>query len=62
MSQNKLARKLGITSGFMSQALTGKRGVGPETRQKLMAALPTLDFDDLFEIVPVGDLQRLVEV
>jgi hypothetical protein len=49
LSQNKLARKLGISSGFMSQALTGKRCVGPGTREKLMAALPGLAFDDLFE-------------
>jgi transcriptional regulator with XRE-family HTH domain len=50
ISQNELARTIGLTSGFMSQLLTGRRLAGPVTRRRLMGALP-LDFDQLFEEV-----------
>ena len=55
LSQNKLATLLGITSGFLSQLLSGKRFVGPETRQKIMQCLPALEFDQLFEEVPADE-------
>jgi transcriptional regulator with XRE-family HTH domain len=49
LSQNTLARRAGVSSGFMSQLLTGRRFAGPETRQKIMDCLPKLNFDQLFE-------------
>ena len=55
LSQNRLARVVGLSSGFLSQALTGRRHVGPETRRKIMECLPSLSFDDLFEEVEVSD-------
>jgi transcriptional regulator with XRE-family HTH domain len=55
LSQNELARKLGLTSGFMSQLLNGKRFAGPETRRKIMDTLPGLAFDEVFEEVGVRD-------
>lgn len=54
ISQNRLGRAIGISSGFMSQVLNGKRFVGPDTRRLLLQHLPSLSFDDLFEEVPSG--------
>ena len=48
MTQNELARLSGITSGFLSQMMTGKRGPGPGTRRGLLRALEGASFDDLF--------------
>jgi transcriptional regulator with XRE-family HTH domain len=55
LSQNELARKLGLTSGFMSQLLNGKRFAGAETRRRIMEALPQASFDELFEeVIPLA--------
>jgi transcriptional regulator with XRE-family HTH domain len=51
LPQNELARRCGITSGYMSQLLSGARLAGPQTRRRLLASLSTLDFDQLFEEV-----------
>ncbi len=48
LSQNEFARRCGVTSGYMSQLLSGKRNPGPLIRQRLLDALPGLDFDDVF--------------
>jgi len=50
LSQSDLAKRLGITNGFLSQVLSGKRLVGPATRRKFMDVLH-LEFDVLFEEV-----------
>ena len=50
-SQNRLSRHSGVSSGYMSQLLSGKRHAGPAVRGRLMAAFPELSFDDLFEEV-----------
>ncbi len=47
MTQNELARLAGISSGYLSQLMTGKRHPGPETRRGLLQALAA-EFDDLF--------------
>lgn len=49
ISQNQLARRCGVTSGFMSQLLSGQRNAGPRVRARLLESLPGLDFDTLFE-------------
>lgn len=51
ISQNRLASKLGITTGYMSQLLGGTRYASPELRQRLLNILPGIDFDGLFEEV-----------
>ena len=51
ISQNDFARRCGISSGFMSQLLSGARHAGPKTRRQIMAALLTVRFEDLFEEV-----------
>lgn len=50
VSQNRLARRCGVTSGFMSQLLSGQRNAGPAVRARLLEQLG-LNFDDLFEEV-----------
>ena len=47
-SQNGLARGLGVSSGYMSQLLRGKRLPSPQMREKLMKFVGIEDFDELF--------------
>ena len=51
MSQNELARKAGLSSGYLSQLVRGDRFPSPAVRRKLLKALALRGFDDLFEIV-----------
>lgn len=48
MPQNELARRAGVTSGYLSLLLGGRRCPSPEVRQRLMDALGVTDFHDLF--------------
>ncbi len=50
IAQNELARLLGISSGHMSQLMSGSAHPSPEVRQRLLRVLGTTDFDDLFTI------------
>lgn len=47
-SQNELARRLNITSGYLSLLVTGKRSPSPDLRQRILALLPGTTFDQLF--------------
>ncbi len=49
LSQNELARGCGLSAPFISQLLSGERNAGPNTRKKIMAAFPKMDFDNIFE-------------
>lgn len=49
-SQNAVARACGLSSGYMSQLLSGKRHPGPSTRARLLEHLH-LEFDQVFEEV-----------
>jgi transcriptional regulator with XRE-family HTH domain len=51
VSQNWLARKLGISSGYMSQLMCGVRHPSPKLREKIMNSLSECNFDDLFTII-----------
>ena len=55
MSQNELARRCGITSGYLSHLMNGRRSPSPLVRRRLMEALGVDDFDRLFIIVSVDD-------
>ena len=48
MSQTSFGRWAKITSGHMSQLLTGKRNVSPRTRKKILEALPGVHFEQIF--------------
>lgn len=50
ISQNGLAMRLKITSGYCSQLLNGTRCPSPTLRHQLLKVLGE-DFDTLFEIV-----------
>jgi len=54
-SQNWLAHKLEISSGYLSQLMEGSRNPSPKVREKIMAALPEYQFDDLFSIELDGE-------
>ena len=55
MSQNELARRIGRTSGYVSQMLNGERCPAPETRKRLMKVLEVSRFEDLFLLEENGD-------
>ena len=48
MSQNELARLAGISSGYLSQLMTGTRCPSAELRRRLMEVLEVPRFNDLF--------------
>ena len=48
IAQNELARMTGISSGYLSQLMTGTRCPSPDTRRRLMKALGVSSFEDLF--------------
>lgn len=48
LTQNELARRIGRSSGFLSQLINGERCPSAETRRRLMAVLDVSDFDVLF--------------
>jgi transcriptional regulator with XRE-family HTH domain len=50
MSQNWLAIKIGVSSGYMSQLMDGSRNPSPVVRQKFLDLFPECVFDDLFVI------------
>ncbi len=50
MSQNMLAIRAGISSGYISQIMCGTRNPSPSVRQKLQDALNPLTFNDIFII------------
>ncbi|MCY3507108.1 MAG: helix-turn-helix transcriptional regulator [Chloroflexi bacterium] len=50
LSQNGLARRLGVTSGHLSLILSGRRRPSPELRGRMLSVLGA-SFDDLFYVV-----------
>jgi transcriptional regulator with XRE-family HTH domain len=50
MSQNMLAMRIGISSGYISQLMRGTRHASPDVRKKLLDIFTPLTFDDLFTI------------
>ncbi len=48
MSQNELARLAEISSGYLSQLMSGRKSPSPDVRRRLQAALELSQFDDLF--------------
>lgn len=50
LSQNWLARHIGISSGYMTQLLNGTRCPSPKTRRRFQEYFIECKFNDLFEI------------
>ena len=57
ISQNELARRCGLSPGYLSLLMAGKRSPSPPTRRRLMQALGVSEFEDLF-IWETGEEQR----
>ena len=51
MSQNDLARLLGVSTGHLSRLINGRRCPSPRMRKLLMETLECAEFDDLFVVV-----------
>ena len=47
MTKNELASRCGLSTGYLSQLLNGKRNPSPATRQRLQEVLGA-EFDELF--------------
>ncbi len=56
LSQNELARRLGITSGYLSQLVNGQRYPSPSLRRRLLEQLKGASFEDLFVVEHRGTL------
>ena len=50
LSQNWLAGRIGASSGYMSQMMSGVRNPSPEMRETIMQVLKDYSFDDLFKL------------
>ena len=50
ISQNELARLCGLSSGYLSQLMSGSAHPSPRVRRRLQCVLGLDDFDDLFRI------------
>jgi transcriptional regulator with XRE-family HTH domain len=55
MSLNMLAHKAGISSGYISQLISGDRYPSPQLRGKIQQALQPLTFDDIFILEDVDE-------
>ena len=55
LSQNELARRIGRSSGYLSELINGERCPSAETRRRLMDALGVTDFDQLFILEKVDE-------
>ena len=55
ISQNMLAIRSGISSGYISQIMSGARSPSPAVRQRLQDVLAPLTFDDIFIIEEKGN-------
>jgi transcriptional regulator with XRE-family HTH domain len=55
LSQNDLAKQLGVSSGYMSQLLCGSRRPSPRLRRRMLESLSPLGFDDLFVLENDGN-------
>ena len=57
-SQNWLARKMEMSSGYLSQLTTGVRRPSPKMRTRFLRVFRDASFDDLFYIEPEPDALR----
>ena len=55
MSQNMLAIKVGISSGYISQLMSEARYASPKVRQTILETFSPLTFDDIFIIQEGSD-------
>ena len=51
MTQNGLARLVGISPGYLSRLIHGRRHPSPSIRRRLIEALNCTEFEELFAMV-----------
>lgn len=51
LAQNELAKRLGISSGYMAQLISGSRSPSPKLRRKMLDVLSPLSFGELFVLI-----------
>ena len=54
-SQKELARRSGISEGYLSQLIRGERSPSARTQKRLQQALGVTDWDRLFILEPAGE-------
>ncbi len=55
MSQNQLAELVGVSSGYMSMLLTGRRSASGAVRRRMQEVLGVIEFGEIFELERVND-------
>ena len=55
LTQTELAQMCGLSPGYFSLLMAGKRSPSPEARRRIQEALGVYDFDRLFTIEPHVD-------
>ena len=55
MSQNQLAELMGVSSGYMSMLLTGRRSPSGAARRRMQEVLGVIEFGEIFELEKVDD-------
>lgn len=55
LTQSELARLTGLTSGYISLLLSGRRCPSPEKRRLLQEVLGVVEFDELFTVVNLDE-------
>lgn len=58
LSQNELARRVGITSGYLSQMMKGTRCPSAEVLVRLMDVLGVTAFEELFILEVASAMER----
>ena len=54
ISQNRLAHLCGVSSGYMSQLVCGRRSPSPRVQRQIQQVIGEADLDDLFVTQPVA--------
>ena len=55
ITQKELARRSGISAGYLSQLMSGERSPSARTQRRLQEALDVADWDRLFIPDPAGE-------
>ena len=55
MTQTQLARRCGLSRGYLSLLMAGKRSPSPDARRRIQEALGVNDFDRLFSMEPAEE-------
>ncbi len=57
LSQNAFAKRLGISTGYMSQLMRGNRYPSAELRAKILRSMKNINLDKIFVIMDDDELK-----